>query len=56
MFSPFAGIGSEGWSAILCQRQFYGVELKAEYAKQAWANLEKAKRHVKAEAASCLFA
>jgi DNA modification methylase len=31
VFSPFAGIGSEGYTAIGWDRRFYGVELKRSY-------------------------
>lgn len=31
VFSPFAGIGSEGWEALEWGRRFYGVELKRSY-------------------------
>lgn len=31
VFSPFAGIGSEGWEALAWGRRFYGVELKRSY-------------------------
>jgi hypothetical protein len=40
VLSPFAGIGSEGYVALLNGRKFIGVELKASYWKQAAANLE----------------
>lgn len=39
VFSPFAGIGSEGWSAIGLGRRFYGVELKDTYYATAVNNL-----------------
>lgn len=42
VFSPFAGIGSEGYEAILHERKFYGVELKDEYHATACLNLERA--------------
>lgn len=53
VFSPFTGIGSEGYVAlggkspktgksILEPRRFYGCELKPEYHKQALKNLAKA--------------
>ncbi len=35
VFSPFAGIGSEGWEALEHGRQFYGVELKRSYFETA---------------------
>jgi len=42
VFSPFAGIGSEGWQAVLRGRRFLGIELKPEYAEQARRNLDRA--------------
>lgn len=42
VFSPFAGIGSEGYVALLEGRRFYGVELKPEYAAAARRNLSDA--------------
>lgn len=42
VFSPFAGIGSEGYVAIEEGRRFLGVELKRSYWKQACANLANA--------------
>lgn len=39
VFSPFAGIGSEGYQALLRGRRFYGCELKPEYHAQACATL-----------------
>jgi DNA modification methylase/superfamily II DNA or RNA helicase len=44
VFSPFAGIGSEGYVAIEEGRRFVGVELKESYWKQAVLNLEAANR------------
>ncbi|MFA5754220.1 MAG: site-specific DNA-methyltransferase [Patescibacteria group bacterium] len=40
VFSPFAGIGSEGYVAIKMNRRFIGIELKESYAKQATKNIE----------------
>jgi DNA modification methylase len=31
VFSPFAGVGSEGWGAIKLGRRFVGIELKKSY-------------------------
>jgi DNA modification methylase len=45
VFSPFAGIGSEGYVALQHGRRFLGVELKESYWKQAKANLAVAKQH-----------
>lgn len=39
IFSPFAGIGSEGYVAVLHGRRFYGCELKHEYVLKAGENL-----------------
>src|SRR5690606_27879813 len=39
VFSPFAGIGSEGYVALKLGRRFYGCELKDEYVAQARKNL-----------------
>ncbi len=55
VFSPFAGIGSEGYEAIRLGRKFYGCELKAEYIRSARSNLERAERVVVREEAG-LFA
>ena len=42
VFSPFAGIGSEGYEAIKLGRRFYGCEIKDEYHSQAYVNLKSA--------------
>lgn len=42
VFSPFTGIGSEGYESLLGHRRFIGAELKHSYWKQACANLERA--------------
>ena len=42
ILSPFAGIGSEGHSALKMGRKFVGIELKGSYYTQAVANLKKA--------------
>jgi len=42
IFSPFAGIGSEGYEAIRLDRKFVGIELKEEYYNVACQYLEKA--------------
>ena len=44
VFSPFAGIGSEGYMALKCGRRFYGCELKEEYYHAAQRNCERAIR------------
>lgn len=42
VFSPFAGIGSEGYGALLLGRRFYGCELKPEYHACALKNCDRA--------------
>lgn len=42
VFSPFAGIGSEGYTALKWGRRFYGCELKDEYHAEAIRNCERA--------------
>lgn len=44
IFSPFAGIGSEGYTALKMSRKFLGAELKRSYWEQALKNLVQAKR------------
>jgi len=44
VFSPFAGIGSEGYESIKMGRKFLGIELKDSYFKQACANLNEAEK------------
>jgi DNA modification methylase len=42
VLSPFAGIGSEIYSALLLSRRGYGIEIKDEYYRAALENCEKA--------------
>ena len=42
VFSPFAGIGSEGHEALRLGRRFYGIELKDSYVNVARKNMERA--------------
>lgn len=42
VFSPFMGIGSEGYQSILMNRKFIGIELKEEYYKQSVINIKSA--------------
>ena len=44
VFSPFTGIGSEGYVSLQRGRRFYGCELKPEYHAQALKNLATAQR------------
>ncbi len=41
VFSPFAGIGSEGYEALRQGRKFIGIELKESYFQAAQKNLER---------------
>ena len=43
VFSPFAGIGSEGYQALKMERRFIGVELKKSYWDVAVENLKSVK-------------
>lgn len=54
VFSPFAGIGSEGYTAVRLGRRFYGCELKPEYHTAAGKNLERAMK-LRAERDKSLF-
>ena len=40
VLSPFAGMGSEGYQALLDHRRFIGIELKKEYYETALNNLQ----------------
>jgi len=44
VFSPFAGIGSEGYEALRLGRKFIGIELKETYVQAARKNLERVLR------------
>lgn len=54
VFSPFAGIGSEGFKALMLGRRFFGVELKQEYHDACLKNLGRAIRQ-RAEEQRTLF-
>lgn len=56
VFSPFTGIGSEGYVSLLLGRRFYGCELKDEYHATALKNLARAVAKREAESVSGLFA
>jgi hypothetical protein len=56
VFSPFAGIGSEGYTAVKLGRRFYGCELKDEYHAAARKNLKRAESAVASESTSLLYA
>lgn len=55
VFSPFTGIGSEGYEALRLGRRFLGCELKPEYHAAAIKNLRRAMESRKSEQAT-LFA
>ena len=44
VFSPFTGIGSEGYCSVKMGRRFVGTELKPQYWELACQNIEDAKR------------
>lgn len=56
VFSPFAGIGSEGYIALKNGRRFYGCEIKPEYLAEAKENLALAIRECAREEQADLFA
>lgn len=43
VFSPFTGIGSEGYTAVKMGRRFVGTELKHQYWDLACQNIEDAR-------------
>jgi hypothetical protein len=49
VFSPFAGIGSEGYASIKLDRRFYGCELKDEYIATARKNLRSIEESLEAQ-------
>lgn len=55
VFSPFTGIGSEGYIAVKRGRRFYGCELKDEYHDQAMRNIAKAEHESGKEESLSLF-
>ena len=44
MFSPFAGVGSEGYEALRLGRKFIGIELKRSYFDLAIRHLKDVER------------
>jgi hypothetical protein len=56
VFSPFTGIGSEGYVSLLNGRRFYGCELKDEYHAAALRNLDRAIRERDCNKQEALFA
>lgn len=55
VFSPFAGIGSEGYTALKLGRRFYGCELKDEYHAAAVRNFNRAMVERRANEQALLF-
>jgi DNA modification methylase len=55
VFSPFTGIGSEGYTALRRGRRFYGCELKDEYYRAAMKNCARAVAERMATADASLF-
>ena len=55
VLSPFAGVGSEVYGAVINDRKGIGIELKPSYYRQAVKNLEHAAQHVKTEDTLDLF-
>jgi len=47
VFSPFAGIGSEGYEALKMKRRFIGCELKKSYYNVTVKNLKENKKQIK---------
>jgi DNA modification methylase len=56
VFSPFTGIGSEGYVAVKRGRRFYGCELKDEYYQTALKNIAKAESEAMQSETENLFA
>lgn len=56
VFSPFTGIGSEGYMALKLGRRFYGCELKEEYYAAAVKNMQRAMMERNAAQDAHLFA
>jgi DNA modification methylase len=55
VFSPFTGIGSEGYQSLLRHRRFYGCELKKEYFDAANRNCQRALDRRSASETESLF-
>lgn len=55
VFSPFAGIGSEGFESVRTGRRFIGFELKQSYYDQACKNLTRASHEAKIPPQADLF-
>lgn len=55
VFSPFAGIGSEGYQSLLYDRKFLGIELKESYFAEACKNLAYAEKKAESSKSDLLF-
>lgn len=55
VFTPFMGVGSEVFSAVINGRKGVGVELKPTYFKQAALNLETAKSNIQSDQIELAF-
>ncbi len=55
VFSPFAGICSEGHVSLKLGRKFLGCELKEEYLKAGAKNLRKVEKQLKSDTQNSLF-
>jgi len=49
IFSPFMGIGSEGYQSLLMERKFTGIELKPSYFKEAVKNIKYADEYSRSQ-------
>ena len=49
VFTPFMGVGSEVYAAVINGRKGVGAELKTAYYNQAVKNLEESENHVEQE-------
>lgn len=54
VFSPFAGIGSEGYESVRLNRKFIGIELKRSYWQSAIRNLKQAQQMAELEQGSLM--
>lgn len=55
ILTPFMGVGSEVYSAVMNKRLGIGIELKTSYYRQAVANLREAEKGVKQEIQEIVF-
>jgi len=49
IFSPFMGIGSEGYQSLLMERKFIGIELKKSYFNEAIRNIKYADEYSRSQ-------